>query len=205
MADTSVISKEARVTGKVVGSGDLEILGHVEGEVDIAGDVTIDASGTVGASVSARKLTVRGAVRGDLIGHDLVELDAGAKVLGDIRAPRVVISPGALVKGFVSTGGGKADGGASNGEGRARAAAKPAATSKPTFEARKPEARPEPRQPEPRQERQEARPAPRPHHAPAPIAHKAPPPRPSQPSHKKAPPPVVPVLKKGAKATQKKR
>ncbi len=63
-SNVTVIGRGARVRGRIVGAGaaagDLEILGFVEGEIAVGGDVTIDATGIVGANVGGRKLVVRG-------------------------------------------------------------------------------------------------------------------------------------------------
>jgi len=100
----SVIGRSTRVRGRVTGTADVDVQGFVDGEIVVAGDVTIDAHGMVGAGVRGRRLVVRGAVRGDLIAEEAVLLEDGARVVGDIRAPRVAIAPGALVRGFVETG-----------------------------------------------------------------------------------------------------
>jgi cytoskeletal protein CcmA (bactofilin family) len=102
--NVTVIGKTTRVRGRVTGEVDLEVLGFVEGEIAVGGDVTIDTTGIVGAGVHGRRLVVRGAVKGDLVGEESILLDAGARVVGDVRAPRVAIAPGALVRGFVQTG-----------------------------------------------------------------------------------------------------
>jgi len=198
MALLTVIGRGVRVRGRVTGEADLTIAGHVEGEVAVAGDVTIEAGGLVGANVSARSVVVRGAVKGDLTGEELVRLEDGARVVGDLRAPRIAIAQGALVRGLVQTGG------APSAPARARAetpaarpaarpaapelarpapsatAARPAAPSPPSTLAGRPTAIATP---------QAARAAA--NHAPA--ARKGP------------PPPVVPALKKGAKAALKKK
>ncbi len=77
----------------LTGAVDLEVQGYVEGEIAVDGDVTVDAHGLVGANVRGRNLLVRGAVRGDLVGDESVLLEAGARVVGDVRAPRVAIAP----------------------------------------------------------------------------------------------------------------
>jgi cytoskeletal protein CcmA (bactofilin family) len=124
-ANVTIIGRGARVRGRIVGSaaGDLEILGFVEGEIAVAGDVTIDATGIVGANVTGRKLVVRGAVKGDLTGEEAVLLEEGARVAGDVKAPRVAIAPGALVRGYVETG--------HAGSPAARTAARPQAAAAP--------------------------------------------------------------------------
>jgi cytoskeletal protein CcmA (bactofilin family) len=103
-ANVTIIGKTTRVRGRVTGAVDLEVQGYVEGDIAVGGDVTIDAHGIVGAGVRGRRLLVRGAVKGDLVGEESILLEAGARVLGDVRAPRVAIALGALVRGHVQTG-----------------------------------------------------------------------------------------------------
>ncbi len=103
-AKVSVIGRTTRVHGRVTGTVDIEIQGLVDGEVSVGGDVTVDTQGMVGAGIRGRRLVVRGAVKGDLIGEEAVLLEEGARVVGDVRAPRVAIAPGALVRGYVETG-----------------------------------------------------------------------------------------------------
>jgi cytoskeletal protein CcmA (bactofilin family) len=122
-ANVSVIGRTTRVRGRVTGDVDLEVLGFVDGEIAVSGDVTVDAHGLVGASVQGRRLVVRGAVKGDLLGEEAVVLEDGARVVGDVRAPRVAIAAGALVRGYVETGEGN---GAPARASRTEAAARPA-------------------------------------------------------------------------------
>jgi cytoskeletal protein CcmA (bactofilin family) len=102
--NVTIIGRSTRVRGRVTGGADVEVHGFVEGEIAVSGDVTIDATGMVGAGVQCRKLVVRGAVKGDLVGEEAVLLEEGSRVVGDVRAPRVAIAPGALVRGYVQTG-----------------------------------------------------------------------------------------------------
>ena len=183
--NSSIIGKTTQIHGRVTGAVDLQVQGLVDGEITVDGDVTIDAEGLVGASVRGRRLVVRGSVKGDLLGHEVVVLEEGARVVGDVKAPRVSIATGALVRGFVETG--DASDAAPKGA-RAQPAARPVA---------RPVATP------PRVAPPVASPAP----SPPPAAKPAPPPAPAvhasasseaQASNgpRRPPPPVVPSLKK---------
>jgi cytoskeletal protein CcmA (bactofilin family) len=121
-SSVTVIGRTTRVRGRLSGDGDLQIEGLVMGEVVTSGNVTIDAHGIVGANVRGRRLVVRGAVQGDLLGEEAVVLEDGARVVGDVRAPRVAIAHGALMRGAVQTG----DDGAVQPGVRAQASAKAA-------------------------------------------------------------------------------
>ena len=115
----TVIGRGVRIRGRVQGEGDLTIEGYVDGDVAVSGELTVDAHGLVAANVSARVIVVRGAVRGNLTGEEVVRLEEGARVVGDLHAPRIGIAKGALVRGLVQTG----TDGASASRSRAQAAA----------------------------------------------------------------------------------
>jgi cytoskeletal protein CcmA (bactofilin family) len=103
MSHSSIIGAGTTVRGSVEGEGALEILGHVEGDVTMSGDVSIGEGASVLGNVSGARLTVQGAVKGDLRGTDAVVLESGARVVGDLSAPRIGIGAGALVRGNVRT------------------------------------------------------------------------------------------------------
>jgi cytoskeletal protein CcmA (bactofilin family) len=105
MNDSSVIGRGTVVRGSVRGSGSLEILGRVDGDVSVTGDISLGEDAAVKGNVSGVNVTVAGAVQGDVRGSEAVTLERGARVVGDLAAPRVGVMTGALVKGFVRTDG----------------------------------------------------------------------------------------------------
>ncbi len=181
----TIIGRETRVRARVSGSGDIEVHGHLEGELSASGEVRVESTATIAADIRARRIVVRGAIRGDLNADEAIVLEEGARVVGDVRAPRVAIAPGGLVRGYVETG--------HVGEGKRPAHATAArAVPAPVRHAPAPAAKAAPKAPPPKA---------------------APAPAPSKPAAKsrltlaggKAPPPVVPILKKGTKAALTKR
>lgn len=177
MASPSVIGRGTTIRGNVRGPGGLEILGRVEGDVSVSGDVVLGEEGAVRGNVSGTKITILGMVQGDLRATEAVLVERGARVAGDVASPRIGIANGALVRGNVRTDGEPplAPGrrGAALGQGQRGGSfqARPAAAAKPepakTFDVE-----PEP----PRKSDVERQP----------------------------PPPVVPALGKGARAKKKK-
>jgi cytoskeletal protein CcmA (bactofilin family) len=171
-SSVTVVGRTTRVRGRLSGDGDLQIEGLVIGEVVTSGNVTIEVHGIVGANVRGRRLVVRGAVQGDLLGEEAVVLEDGARVVGDVRAPRVAIAHGALMRGAVQTGD---DGAAQPPLARAQASAKSAPL--PARAAAPP-----------------AKPVPTAAVKPAPVAKAVSPVASGAP--RRPPPPVVPVLKR---------
>lgn len=103
MAGSSTISAGTTIRGRIQAESDLEVQGHIEGNVESAGNVTIAAGATLKSNVTGRELSVAGAVKGDLRGSELLVLEEGARVVGDVSAPTIGIRPGALIRGRVET------------------------------------------------------------------------------------------------------
>jgi cytoskeletal protein CcmA (bactofilin family) len=86
----SVLGAGTAVEGEVSGNGDLVIRGRVRGRIDLGGSLTVDPAGDLEA---------------DVVAGGTVRLEAGSRVVGDIRATRVVIVDGASYRGSVDTAG----------------------------------------------------------------------------------------------------
>jgi cytoskeletal protein CcmA (bactofilin family) len=186
MSPGSVIGRGAVVRGNVRGEGSLEILGRVEGDVNVTGDVVLGESAVVRGNVTGVELSIAGTVQGDLRGSQSVLLERGARVVGDLSAPRIGVAQGALVRGTVRTDGEPALAGAPR-RGVAIHAPRPVPAPiqlKPVVlrEATKPAVPEEPEEETPTRERD------------------------SSPRERERPPaPVVPALGRGAKAKKKRR
>jgi cytoskeletal protein CcmA (bactofilin family) len=103
--DASVIGRGTVVRGNVRGSGNLEILGRVEGDVNVGGEIVLGEDSAVRGDVSGASVTVAGAGQGAIRASESVLLQRGARVVGDLTAPRIGVSTGALVRGLVRTDG----------------------------------------------------------------------------------------------------
>ena len=104
-SDPATIGPSIVIRGEVSGSEDLLIQGKVDGSVALhQHSVTIGGGGRVKADISGRVITVEGEVEGDLNAQEQIVLRGSSKVLGDIKAPRVVLEDGASFRGLVDMG-----------------------------------------------------------------------------------------------------
>lgn len=87
--------------GLLKGSPNVMIDGQLAGEIKTSGTVKIGSSGKVKASVRARTILVAGGVEGDLTADERIELEASARVAGNLLAPRILIKDGASLQGSV--------------------------------------------------------------------------------------------------------
>ena len=224
MADVTVIGQTTFLRATIRGEGDLEVRGRIEGEVDVSGEVTIAEGALVKANVTARRIVVRGAVAGNLTGEQGVRLEDGARVVGDVRGATIGILEGALLRGNLETGPTNRPP-ATQHQTRTAARVEPKATSRveAAREAARVEARPTPRGEVRAIPRLEPRPVtrlepktvppPRVEPRPTPPTRAEMAPAPSKPEQKAQmpeerpapPPPIVPVLKRGTRATMRKR
>jgi cytoskeletal protein CcmA (bactofilin family) len=104
MTELSVISTTTVVRGNVRGQGSLRVDGRVHGNIEVTGDVALGPDAEVQGNISGASIAIAGIVSGDLTGTEAVMIEAGAKVIGDLRAPRIGIGDGAQVRGSVETG-----------------------------------------------------------------------------------------------------
>jgi cytoskeletal protein CcmA (bactofilin family) len=103
---TAWIGKSLRIDGHIVSDDNLTIDGNVEGTIGV-GDysLTVGPGATVKADLTARKITVSGAVIGKVRAHELLDLRATGSVVGEIVAGRLRMADGAVIDGPVDAGG----------------------------------------------------------------------------------------------------
>lgn len=106
MADekNTVVGESMVFKGEISGDQDLILYGRVEGEIRLSKDLYIRPPSQTQANVKARNVTVSGRLQGNLDADQKVELSSEGKVIGDIRAPRIVIVDGAYFKGSIDMG-----------------------------------------------------------------------------------------------------
>ena len=98
----ATIGASIKITGDVSGKENLVINGSVEGTIDFReNNVVVGEQGRVNANVTAKNISVEGEVKGELRGSEQVTIKPTGRVIGDIRAPRVVLNDGCQFKGSV--------------------------------------------------------------------------------------------------------
>ena len=99
------VGRSLRVEGRIISSEDLTIDGSVEGSIELGNhSLTIGANAAVKADLTAKTITISGAVTGAVRASEKVELHATGSVEGDISAPRFVMADGATVRGRIEAG-----------------------------------------------------------------------------------------------------
>jgi cytoskeletal protein CcmA (bactofilin family) len=96
----ALIGHATTITGNIVAEEDLEIHGTIEGSVRLDDHrVVVGSDGIVNATVEAHSILVIGKITGNVVATELVEVNAGGMIEGDVKAPRVIMNDGAIVIG----------------------------------------------------------------------------------------------------------
>jgi cytoskeletal protein CcmA (bactofilin family) len=77
------------------------IHGKLRGRLTTTDAVTVGSGAIVGADITGTSLSVAGQVTGDVTASERVDIQAGGKLVGDIKAARFTIADGASFKGNV--------------------------------------------------------------------------------------------------------
>ncbi|MFV0387823.1 MAG: polymer-forming cytoskeletal protein [Pyrinomonadaceae bacterium] len=91
------------LTGETTFSSMLRVDGHLKGHVSSEeGTLIIGSTGQVDAGISVAVAVINGAVNGDIVASDKLTLGRSARVVGDVKAPRLIIEDGAVLEGKCS-------------------------------------------------------------------------------------------------------
>jgi cytoskeletal protein CcmA (bactofilin family) len=98
----TVIGHEAYFQGTLTAKGSLRVDGRIDGSIVDAKLVTIGKSGKIKGDVSCEICSVSGDIAGNVAALECIEVLSGAKLTGDLRAPKIIIEEGAVFNGNCS-------------------------------------------------------------------------------------------------------
>lgn len=100
----SLIAADITIEGKIEGGGSVRIAGRFKGDVNVQGDLTIEAGAKLTGSVRADRVTIAGELEGNIEQATLVDLLQSAVVVGDLKAGSLTVAAGARLRGQAEFG-----------------------------------------------------------------------------------------------------
>lgn len=100
----SLIAADITIEGKIEGGGSVRIAGRFKGDVNVQGDLTIEAGAKLTGSVRADKVTIAGELEGNIEQASLVDLLQTGVVIGDLKAGSLTVAAGARLRGQAEFG-----------------------------------------------------------------------------------------------------
>ena len=101
----SLIAADLTIEGKIEGGGSVRIAGKFKGDVNVQGDLTIEAGAKLTGSVRADKVTIAGELEGNVVGASSIDLLQTGVVVGDLKARSLAVAAGATMRGKAEFGG----------------------------------------------------------------------------------------------------
>ena len=98
---TTVIGPSIIIKGKLRSAEDLVVKGRIEAAITSTKALIIENSGIVKANVEVKSIRISGILVGNIVAEERVEIASDGRVVGDIYAPRILISDGAAFKGKI--------------------------------------------------------------------------------------------------------
>ena len=95
----NVLTSDVEIKGNLRFSGELELDGKLEGEIQTDGVLNLGDTAVVSGNINAQSVVVRGKVNGNITAKEKIEIKSNAELFGDIRATKLVVEEGVTFVG----------------------------------------------------------------------------------------------------------
>ena len=106
----SLIADDVTIEGKIEGGGSVRLAGKFKGDVNVQGDLIIDAGAKLTGSVRADKVTIAGELEGNVEEASRIDLLQTGVVIGDLKSGTLTVAAGARMRGQAEFGWDDGDG-----------------------------------------------------------------------------------------------
>lgn len=103
-ADISIIGPGMKVVGDLLTEGTVRIEGRIEGNVQAGKAVVVGTEGEIQGDIRTEDSVISGRVRGSVTAASRLEVQAAARIDGELHARRLQLEEGAVVNGTVRMG-----------------------------------------------------------------------------------------------------
>ncbi|HVH83628.1 MAG TPA: polymer-forming cytoskeletal protein [Steroidobacteraceae bacterium] len=100
----SFLSAELTIEGKIAGSGHVRIAGRFKGDVQVDGNLSLDAGARLEGHVKASVVSVGGELIGNIENAKRVDLLETGVINGDVKAGALTVAAGSRMRGQVEFG-----------------------------------------------------------------------------------------------------
>lgn len=100
----SLIAADLTIEGKIEGSGHIRIAGIFKGDVNVQGNLTIEAGARVTGEVRANTVVIGGTLEGNIHAATRVELLQTGTLNGDLKAGSLTVAAGSKMRGRAEFG-----------------------------------------------------------------------------------------------------
>ncbi|HEY4366495.1 MAG TPA: polymer-forming cytoskeletal protein [Steroidobacteraceae bacterium] len=103
-AKESLLAAGLTIEGKIEGTGHVRIAGNFKGDVNVQGNLTIEAGARVTGGVRANTVIIGGELEGNIDAAARVELLQSGVLNGDLKAGSLTVAAGSRMRGRAEFG-----------------------------------------------------------------------------------------------------
>jgi len=100
--ETAFLGAQISVKGKVSGAGNLIVMGRLEGQFELDGEMVVAQPAVVTGEIKAGSVTISGTLTGTVVARERIHLEKGAVVNGSLAGARLTVIDGAVFNGEVA-------------------------------------------------------------------------------------------------------
>jgi cytoskeletal protein CcmA (bactofilin family) len=100
--ETAFLGAQISVKGKVSGAGNLIVMGRLEGQFELDGELVVAPPAVVTGEIKAGSVTISGTLTGTVAARERIHLEKGAVVNGSLAGARLTMADGAVFNGEVA-------------------------------------------------------------------------------------------------------
>ncbi|MCU0563085.1 MAG: polymer-forming cytoskeletal protein [Desulfobacterales bacterium] len=100
--ETAFLGAQISVKGKVSGAGNLIVMGRLEGQFELDGELIVAPPAVVTGEIKAGSVTISGTLTGTVAARERIHLEKGAVVTGSLAGARLTVADGAVFNGEVA-------------------------------------------------------------------------------------------------------
>lgn len=102
--DISIIGPRMKVVGDLFTEGTVRVEGQVEGNVEAGKAVVVGKEGDIQGDIRTEDSIISGRIRGSVTAASRLEVQATARIDGEVHARRMQLEEGAMLNGTVRMG-----------------------------------------------------------------------------------------------------
>jgi cytoskeletal protein CcmA (bactofilin family) len=95
----TILSKDIIFSGILKFEKPFLIRGRLSGNINAGGMLVVDEEAVVEANINAPRVVIRGSVKGDVVASEKVEVTITGKLMGNVKAPEILMETGCTFNG----------------------------------------------------------------------------------------------------------
>ncbi len=104
--DFNKIINGTSITGDVKTIGDIRVDGKLAGSIECKNKLVVGVQGDVEGEITCKNADISGAIKANMNVEEMVTLKSTSKFIGDIKANKLAVEPGAIFSGKCEITGG---------------------------------------------------------------------------------------------------